>query len=31
MAKLSIESTIKELLANEMVKDKLDELIPGLY
>lgn len=30
MAKLSIESTIKELLANEMVKDKLDELIPGL-
>ena len=30
MAKLSIESTIKELLANEMVKDKLDELIPCL-
>ncbi len=30
MAKLSIESTIKELLANEQVKDKLDELVPGL-
>ena len=30
MAKLSIESTIKELLANEAVKDKIDELIPGL-
>ena len=30
MAKLSIESTIKELLANKQVKDKLDELVPGL-
>lgn len=30
MAKLSIESTIKELLENKMVKDKLDELVPGL-
>ncbi|MBR5521533.1 MAG: hypothetical protein IKU54_06000 [Oscillospiraceae bacterium] len=30
MAKLSIESTIKELLANEQVKDKLDDLVPGL-
>ena len=30
MAKLSIESTIKELLANEQVKDKIEELVPGL-
>ena len=30
MAKLSIESTIKEQLANKQVKDKLDELVPGL-
>ena len=30
MAKLSIESTIKELLANQQVKDKLEELVPGL-
>lgn len=30
MAKLNIESTIKELLANEQVKDKLEELVPGL-
>ncbi len=30
MAKLNIESTIKELLANEQVKDKIEELVPGL-
>ena len=30
MAKLTIESTIKELLANKEVKAKIDELIPGL-
>ena len=30
MAKLSIESTVKELLANEQVKDKIEELVPGL-
>ena len=30
MAKLSIESTIKELLDNKQVKEKLDELAPGL-
>ena len=30
MAKLSIESTVKELLANEQVKDKIEELAPGL-
>ena len=30
MAKLTIESTIKELLANKEVKAKIEELIPGL-
>ncbi len=30
MAKLSIESTIKELLANPQVKEKLEELVPGI-
>lgn len=30
MAKLSIESTVKELLANKAVKEKIDELVPGL-
>ena len=30
MAKLTIESTIKELLANKEVKAKLEELVPGL-
>ena len=30
MAKLNIESTIRELLANEQVKDKIEELVPGL-
>ncbi len=30
MAKLSIESTIKELLANKQVKAKLEELVPGI-
>lgn len=30
MAKLNIESTIKELLVNEQVKDKIEELVPGL-
>ena len=29
MAKLTIESTIKELLANKEVKAKIEELIPG--
>ena len=29
MAKLTIESTIKELLANDQVKDFIDDLIPG--
>ena len=30
MSKLTIESTIKELLANKEVKAKIEELIPGL-
>ena len=30
MAKLTIESTIKELLNNKEVKEKLEELVPGL-
>ncbi len=30
MAKLSIESTVKELLANKSVKEKIEELVPGL-
>ena len=30
MAKLTIESTIKELLANKEEKAKLEELVPGL-
>lgn len=30
MEKLTIESTIKELLANKEVKAKIEELIPGL-
>ncbi len=30
MAKLSIESTVKELLANKAVKEKIEELVPGL-
>ena len=30
MAKLSIESTIKELMANKEVKAKIEELLPGL-
>lgn len=30
MAKLTIESTIKELLANKEVKEKIEELVPGL-
>ena len=29
MAKLTIESTIKELLSNDQVKDFIDDLIPG--
>ena len=30
MAKLTIESTIKELLENKEVKNFLDDLVPGL-
>jgi len=30
MAKLTIESTIKELLENKDVKEKIEELVPGL-
>ncbi len=30
MAKLTIESTVKELLENEKVKAKVEELIPGV-
>lgn len=30
MAKLTIESTIKELLENKEVKEKIEELVPGL-
>ncbi len=30
MAKLSIESTIKDLLANKEVKNFLEDLVPGI-
>ena len=30
MAKLTIESTIKELLENKQVRDFIDDLVPGL-
>ena len=30
MAKLTVESTLKEILANKEVKDFLEELVPGI-